>query len=107
LALEIELTGVDNQDATKFGMTRVVANTDQLNGTSLTARDIGASVLLSTGTGTGQLDFTSGVVKANLAQILGTALTETAGLLAGGFKKFFNVASPTMTALGVDQTGDS
>lgn len=79
----------------------------KLNGTSQTARDIGASVLLSTGTGTGQLDFTSGVVKANLAQILGTALTETAGLLAGGFKKFFNVASPTLTTLGIDQTGDS
>lgn len=72
-------------------------NATQLNGASLTARDIGASVLLSTGTGTGQLDFTSGVVKANLAQILGTALTETAGLIAGAFKQFFNVASPTST----------
>src|SRR5258708_7776223 len=41
----------------------------KLNGTSQTARDIGASVLLSAGTGTGQLDFTSGVVKANLVQI--------------------------------------
>lgn len=66
-------------------------------GTSQTGRDIGASVLLSAGTGTGQLDFTSGVVKSNLVQILATALTETAGLLAGGFKKFFNVSSPTGT----------
>lgn len=33
----------------------------------------------------------------DLVAILGTALTETAGLLAGGFKKFFNVASPTGT----------
>lgn len=69
----------------------------KINGTSQTARDIGASVLLSPGTGTGQLDFTSGVVKANLAQILGTALTETAGQIAAAFKKFFNVASPTGT----------
>jgi hypothetical protein len=69
----------------------------KINGTSQTARDVGASVLLSAGTGTGQLDFTSGVVKANLAQILGTALTETAGLLAGGFKKFFNIATPAAT----------
>jgi hypothetical protein len=38
----------------------------RMAGTVLTARDIGASVLLSTGTGTGQLDFTTGVVKANL-----------------------------------------
>jgi hypothetical protein len=66
-------------------------------GTDQTARDLGASVLLSSGTGTGQLDFTSGVVKSNLVQILATALTETAGLLAGGFKKFFNVAAPTGT----------
>lgn len=76
---------------------QIDANAKALGGTTLTGRDIGASVLLSTGTGTGQLDFTSGVVKANLAQILGTALTETAGLLAGGFKKFFNVSTPTGT----------
>lgn len=82
-------------------------DTVRINNTAQTARDIGASVLLSSGTGTGQLDFTSGVVKSNLVQILGTALTETAGLLAGGFKKFFNVASPTLTCLGIDQTGDS
>jgi len=54
-------------------------------------------VLLSAGVGTGQLDFTSGVVKANLAQILGTALTETAGQIAAAFKQFFNIASPTST----------
>ncbi|MCC6490674.1 MAG: hypothetical protein IT364_24525 [Candidatus Hydrogenedentes bacterium] len=54
-------------------------------------------VKVSAGTGAGQLDFTSGVVKSNLAQILGTALTETAGYLAAGFKKFFNIASPTST----------
>jgi hypothetical protein len=55
------------------------------------------TVLLTAGTSTGQLDFTSGVVKANLAQILGTALTETSGWLAAGFKKFFNVATPVGT----------
>lgn len=68
-----------------------------IGGTAQTARDLGASVLLSSGTGTGQLDFTSGVVKANLAQILGTALTETAGQIAAAFKQFFDVASPTGT----------
>lgn len=49
------------------------------------------------GTGTTGLDVTSGVPKANLTQILGTQITETAGLIAGGFKKFFNVATPTGT----------
>lgn len=131
--LEYDLWAVNPQDATAFGVSRIDAaissrmatfslpsnfslfsidgngrvDVIKLAGTSQTARDIGASVLLSSGTGTGQLDFTSGVVKANLAQILGTALTETAGLLAGGFKKFFNVSAPTLTCLGVDQTGDS
>jgi len=51
------------------------ANTVKLgpsgSGTAQTARDIGASVLLSSGTGTGQLDFTSGVVKANATQWVG------------------------------------
>lgn len=112
--LEIELTATDNQSATAFitGVNSLAPPTNwnlhsidsngrvdviKIAGTTQTARDVGASVLLSSGTGTGQLDFTSGVVKANLAQILGTALTETAGLLAGGFKKFFNVSSPTGT----------
>jgi len=37
-------------------------------------------------------------VSANLAQILGTALTETTGgWLAAAFKKFFNLATPTST----------
>jgi len=39
----------------------------------------------------------NGNIKASLVEILTTALTETAGLLAGGFKKFFNVASPSGT----------
>jgi hypothetical protein len=66
--------------------------------------DVGASVLLSAGTGAGQLDFTSGVVKSNLSQILGTALTETAGQIAAAFKKLFNVAVPTFT---MDSTGST
>jgi hypothetical protein len=36
-------------------------------------------------------------MKSSLVEILTTALTETAGLLAGAFKKFFNVSSPTGT----------
>src|SRR4030067_733306 len=46
---------------------------------------------------TGAVGSVTAVVSANLTQILGTALTETAGLLAAGFKKFFNVATPTGT----------
>ncbi len=49
------------------------------------------------GSGTGELDLTSGVIKANLVQILATALTETSGQLAAAFKQFFNISSPTGT----------
>jgi hypothetical protein len=72
-------------------------NAVKIGGTTQTGRDLGASVLLSSGSGTGQLDFTSGVVKANLAQILGTAITGTAAQLAAAFTKFFDKASPTGT----------
>lgn len=87
--LVVDAAGLADANTVKVGPTGA--------GTAQTARDVGASVLLSAGSGTGQLDFTAGVVKANLAQILGTALTETAGLLAGGFKKFFNIATPAAT----------
>lgn len=39
----------------------------------------------------------NGNMKSSLMEILTTALTETAGLLAGGFKKFFNIATPVST----------
>lgn len=39
-------------------------NTTQVAGTAQTARDLGASVLLSNGTGTGQISLTSGAVTA-------------------------------------------
>lgn len=50
---------------------QIGVNAVNIGGTAQTGRDIGASVLLSAGTGTGQLDFTSGVVKANATQWLG------------------------------------
>lgn len=87
--LVVDAAGLADANVVKVGPTGA--------GTAQTARDIGTSVLLSTGTGTGQLDFTAGVVKSNLAQILGTALTETAGQIAAAFKQFFNIASPTGT----------
>jgi hypothetical protein len=43
----------------------------------------------------------NGNIKASLVEILTTALTETAGLLAASFKKFFNVAAPTATCLSL------
>ena len=98
-------------------------STKYLAGTALTARDIGASVLLSSGTGTGQLDFTSGVVKANATQWLGGAIPAvnvtgvpvvdakyllgtifatpaTAGIIDANVKNINNVAAATPGAAG-------
>ena len=87
---------------------QIDSNVVKVAGTAQTGRDLGASVLISSGTGTGQLDVTSGVIKANLVQILATAVTETVGgYLAAGFKKLFDVAAPVFTTASVNQTGDS
>jgi hypothetical protein len=47
----------------------------KINGTSQTARDLGASVLISSGTGTGQLSVTSGVIDSNVKSINSIAAT--------------------------------
>jgi hypothetical protein len=57
-----------------FASGRPAVNTTHVNGTAQTARDIGASVLLSPGTGTGQLSITSGVVSANAVQLSGDSV---------------------------------
>jgi hypothetical protein len=56
-------------------------NTTHVAGTAQTARDLGASVLLSSGTGTGQVSLSSGVVASNVTTWSGTAVpaSDTAG----------------------------
>lgn len=74
--LDTQLTAIDDFIDTEVAaiktqtdkLTFTVANHLDVNvlkvgGTTQTARDIGASVLLSSGTGTGQVDLTSGAVK--------------------------------------------
>jgi hypothetical protein len=64
-----------------FSSGRPEVNTTHLAGTSQTARDIGASVLLSSGTGTGQVTLTSGRVNADITHISAAAVsTSTAQL---------------------------
>lgn len=116
LVLEVELTATDNQSATAFitGINSLAPPTNwnltsidasgrvdvaKIAGTAQTARDIGASVLLSTGTGTGQLDFTAGVVKANSTQFAGQAITAAAGVTLPS-----TVASPTNITAGTITT---
>ncbi|WP_292471985.1 hypothetical protein [Mesorhizobium sp.] len=52
-----------------------------ISGTAQTARDIGASVLLSSGTGTGQVSLTGGVVSANATLIAGAAVNTASAQL--------------------------
>ena len=72
LPLEIELTGADNQSTT---------------------------VLLSSGTGAGQLDFTAGIVKVDVTTIKTQAVTCTAGVTV--------LASVGTAATSTAQTGDA
>lgn len=65
--------------------------------TNATLAKTGDSMLITPGTNAGQLDVTSGVVKANLVQILASALSGTAAQIAAAFVKFFDKASPTGT----------
>ena len=53
----------------------------KIAGTSQTARDLGASVLLSSGTGTGQVSLAAGVVAANATQIAGSAVSTASAQL--------------------------
>lgn len=60
-----------------FASGRPNVNASHLGGTSQTGRDIGASVLLSSGTGTGQVTLTSGRVNADVTH-WGTTAVATA-----------------------------
>jgi hypothetical protein len=69
--LVVDAAGLADANAVKLGPSG--------SGTAQTARDVGASVLLSAGAGAGQLDFTAGVVKANVTQFGGTNSTQSGG----------------------------
>lgn len=56
-------------------------NATYLGGTAQTGRDIGASVLLSSGTGTGQVSLASGRVNADVVYINGAAVSTTTAQL--------------------------
>lgn len=59
----VNLVMVDTNTLTSHASGKVPADVLTIAGTTQTARDIGASVLLSSGTGAGQVDLSSGQVK--------------------------------------------
>jgi len=87
--------------------TLIASTTNITAGTIATVTNVTNAVTISTGSGAGQLDISGGVVKSDLVSIVGTLLTETAGYLAAGFKKFFNIATPVLTVTSVNQTIDN
>ena len=77
----VDANGLIDANAVKVGPTG--------SGTAQTAGDIPARLPAAL--------TANGNMKSSLVEILTTALTETSGLLAGAFKKFFNVSTPTGT----------
>ena len=68
--LEIELVAYDPQDAVRMGQTALPNAAAGANG-GLPTVNANNAVLVQSGTGTGQLDFTTGVVKSNPVQLNG------------------------------------
>jgi len=134
LLIEVQLTSVNPNDAVRMGMTalpnatpdsvgglptedangRVSADATAVSGDATAADNLeliienakGADhkILISTDAQDLKATLTVG---SYLKGILTTALTETGGYLAAGFKKFFNVETPVATAETVNQTGDA
>ena len=86
-------------DSLFLGTDRLDTNVTHIGDTAQTARDIGASVLLSSGTGTGQLDFTSGILKVDVNTIKTQTITCAAGVTV--------LASVGTAATSTAQTGDN
>lgn len=74
---------------------RIDANTIAVSGTTQTARDLGASVLLSPGTGTGQVSLSSGAVT------VGTNNDKTGyGLSAAAVQAIWDALTSALTTVG-------
>ncbi len=87
LAIEIQLTSVNVNDAVRGGMTALP-----------NANAAASGGLFTRGTGAGQINQgANGRIDVDMVAIHGTSLTETSGQLAAAFKKFFDVGTPTGT----------
>lgn len=103
-----------------FSSGRPEVNTTHVAGTSQTARDIGASVLISSGTGTGQLSVASGVIQSDIAKCGGSTVAagaipnvaagSTGGLILIGTGTRDinpNAGGVVITSTGIDDIADS
>lgn len=87
-------------DSLILGTDALQVDTIQVGGTSQTARDIGASVLLSAGTGTGQVSMTSGIVNAKLADGAHGGASASLALGAGA-----TISNASGSALAITSSG--
>jgi hypothetical protein len=71
-------------DSLVAGTDALQVDTIQVGGTTQTARDIGASVLLSSGTGTGQVTLSSGKVAADVKAVNSVTVTGDGGTTPWG-----------------------
>lgn len=133
VVIQIELTATSNQDSVRGGMTALpnaaagavgglplAVDTSgrvdvlKVNGTSQTARDLGASVLLSNGTGTGQISLSSGAVLLQATQTGVTIPTvtnltnaPTAGDLTATMKASVTAAVPSVASIAAGLPTDT
>ncbi len=112
LPVQIPLVADSPQIAKPTNFNLIVIDSDgrldisKIAGTTQTARDIGASVLLASGTGTGQLDFTSGVVKSNATQFAGQTITAASGVtVPGAIASTTNITAATITTVSGNVNG--
>lgn len=98
--LDVNLKNIANA-AVSTTTAQLGVNAVQISGDA-TAADNEEAFFDGTGYAGGTIKLT-----VDLVSILGTALTETAGYLAAGFKKFFNIETPVLTIASVNQTGDA
>lgn len=98
-------------DSLVGGTDALQVDTIQVTGTAQTARDLGASVLLSSGTGTGQVTLTSGRVNADVTHIATAAVSASTAQLGvnvvnfGGAAGTFAAGVPAVNATQI--SGDS
>lgn len=94
----IPLSDFDPYDAVRAGLTALPNVAAGASG-GLPTGDASGRVSVQSGTGTGQLDITSGVVKANTTQFAGQTVTAAAGVTLPS-----SVASPTNITAGTITT---
>jgi hypothetical protein len=102
--VHIQLKGATNMAPVlvRINCDLVPADTRSVGGTTQTARDLGASVLLSSGTGTGQISLTSGLVTLAGVTHTGAVIpTVTTATTATNLTNLPSIPANWLTAAGI------